>query len=70
MVKESTSEEVATTEVIVEKRYYLKITGSAWDVRATTPEEAIDQIRVHAHNYCSITALEIGVECDENGYLL
>lgn len=48
--------------------YYIKITGSAWDVEAATPEEAIDLLRNCTHAYCSFTALEIGKDVDDKGW--
>jgi hypothetical protein len=52
----------------MEKRYYLKISGSAWNIQADSPEAAIKQVRDYLHAYCTVSALEIGVDVDENGY--
>ena len=50
------------------KRYYVKFSGSAWNIEADSPEDAFKQIRDHLYVYCTHTAKEIGVDCDSNGY--
>jgi hypothetical protein len=52
------------------KRYYIKFSGSAFDVPAPSPELAWEQIRGHLDVYCTPTILEIGVDVDELGYPL
>jgi predicted alpha-1,6-mannanase (GH76 family) len=54
----------------MERRFYLKIQGSAWDVRAETPEAAIEQIKKILDCYCTVSASEIGVDCDEAGWAI
>lgn len=50
--------------------YYIKISGSAWGIEATTKEAAINEVKKIAHVYCHFTALEIGKDVDDNGYPL
>lgn len=50
------------------KRYYIKISGAAWNIEGNTPKEAIDSIRKFCDCYVGFNALEIGVDCDELGY--
>lgn len=49
-------------------RYYIKISGAAWDIQGNTPDEAINSIRKISEVYCNFRALEIGKDCDELGY--
>jgi hypothetical protein len=55
---------------MADKRFYIKISGAAWDITGPTAQDAINSIKTHAYAYCGFTALEIGVDCDENGYEL
>lgn len=55
-------------EILKEKQYYLKISGSAMNVPGKTPDEAIEYIRNHMHCYCFVQALEIGKDVDEQGW--
>jgi len=48
--------------------YYIKISGAAWNVEGNTKQDAINTIQNHSHVYCTFIALEIGKDCDENGY--
>ena len=49
-------------------RYYIKISGGAFDVAGKTPAEAWDAIRAHCEVYCTPTILEIGKDVDEQGW--
>ena len=50
------------------KRYYIKFSGAAWNISASTPDEAWKQIRKNLDCYCSPQFLEIGKDCDESGW--
>ena len=50
------------------KRYYIKISGAAWDIQADTPEQAWESIKNFVYCYVSHDCQEIGVDCDELGY--
>jgi hypothetical protein len=51
------------------RRFYIKFSGSAWDVPAETPEEAVEYVRKSGYeNYATTSALEIGVDVDELGW--
>lgn len=52
------------------KRYYIKISGSAWDIQADSPEAAWKQIREHCEAYCFYNVLEIGKDVNELGWPL
>ena len=49
-------------------RYYIKISGSAFNIEGETPEEALEIIKTHLHVYCHFQILEIGKDVDENGW--
>lgn len=51
-----------------ERRFYIKFSGSAFDIRAETPEQAVAQIRKILDCYATITTLEIGKDVDELGW--
>jgi hypothetical protein len=50
------------------KRFYIKISGSAWDIQASTPSEAEKAIKDYLYCYCSMHVLEIGKDVDEKGW--
>ena len=52
----------------MERRFYIKFSGSAFDVKAETPEDAWKQIRDILYVYSSHYVQEIGKDCDELGY--
>jgi hypothetical protein len=52
----------------MEKRFYIKFSGAAWDIRAESPEQAWKDIRDYLYCYCTSDIQEINVDCDELGY--
>lgn len=49
-------------------RYYIKFSGSAWDISGETPEAAVKSIGSHLECYATISAYEIRKDVDELGW--